>query len=293
MVLSVVDRHLDVVHPVARNRARFEDLTDALLDRWHELRRDDPAHDVVDELEALPACLRLDPQEDLSELAGASGLLLVAMVPLGGGGDGLAVGNAGRASLHLDVVALLHSLKHHAKVRLSQTVEHRLPRRGAVLDVEARVLGRELREGVGELLLVAAGLRLDGKPVHRLGQGDRLGSGHVVTRVVQHRSVADLVHLRDGADVARPPFVDLHVLPALQAEEVPHLKGLRPSSTWSWESRVTVPEWMRNAESLPTKGSMVTRKTSATTAACGSGATSTLAPSGRRTPAGSRRPGSA
>ena len=228
MVLAVVDGHLDVVHPVARDRARLEDLADPLLHRGNELRRDDPAHDVVDELEALPAPLRLDPQEDLAELPGAAGLLLVAVVPLGGGGDRLAVRDARRAGLHLDVVALLHPLEHHSKVQLPETADHRLAGRGAVLDLEARVFGRQLREGVGELLLVSAGLRLDGKPVHRLGQGHRRRPRHVAARGVQHRSVADLVHLRDGADVARHAFVDLHVVLALEAKEVSHLEGLAP-----------------------------------------------------------------
>jgi hypothetical protein len=46
--------------------------------------RDRAALDLVDELEAGAARQRLDAQEHLAELAGAAGLLLVAVVAFGG-----------------------------------------------------------------------------------------------------------------------------------------------------------------------------------------------------------------
>ena len=58
-------------------------LLDALLHRGDELAGDRAADDLVDELEALAARQRLDPQERDAELAVATGLLLVLALGLG------------------------------------------------------------------------------------------------------------------------------------------------------------------------------------------------------------------
>ena len=76
--------------------------------------------------------------------------------------------------------------------------------RGVVLDAHARIFGGELVQGVGEALLVAAPLRLDGEPSIGGGKCDGLQVVAVlVVRIVQHRIEVQLVDLRDGADVAR------------------------------------------------------------------------------------------
>ena len=68
-----------------------EHLAHAFLDRRDELAGDRAADDVVDELEARAARQRLDAQVHLAELAGAAGLLLVAVVAFGRTRDRLAV----------------------------------------------------------------------------------------------------------------------------------------------------------------------------------------------------------
>ena len=76
---------------IARDRALDEHLVDAFLDRGDVLARNRAADDFVDELEAGAARQRLDPQVHLAELAGAAGLLLVAVVAFGFAAYGLAV----------------------------------------------------------------------------------------------------------------------------------------------------------------------------------------------------------
>ena len=65
------------------------------------------ALDLVQELEALAALERLEPQVHLAELAAPAGLLLVAVLVLGLALDGLAVGHARLGEQHLDAEALL------------------------------------------------------------------------------------------------------------------------------------------------------------------------------------------
>ena len=85
VVLAVVDDHAHVLERVAGDGAAVQHLAHAFLDRRHELAGDGAALDLVDELEAAAARQRLDAQEHLAELAGAAGLLLVAMVAFGAG----------------------------------------------------------------------------------------------------------------------------------------------------------------------------------------------------------------
>ena len=98
VVLAVVDDDAHVLQRVAGDRALGQHLAHALLDRRDELARDRAALDLVDELEARAARQRLDAQEHLAELAGAAGLLLVAVMAFGRPRDRLAVGDARRAA---------------------------------------------------------------------------------------------------------------------------------------------------------------------------------------------------
>jgi hypothetical protein len=117
---------------------------------------------VVHELEARAALESLYAQKDLAELSRPTRLLLVPAVPVGGTHDGLAVRNARRFRLDVHAVALGHALEQHAQVQLAHAVEHGLVERGVALHAQAGVLGQQLVQGIGEALLIAAALGLDG-----------------------------------------------------------------------------------------------------------------------------------
>jgi hypothetical protein len=164
---------------------------------------------------------------DLAELARAAGLLLVAVVALRLGGDGLAIRDARRPRLDLELELARHALEHRAQMQVPQTAEDHLVDRGIVLDDECRVLRHHLVQHVGDALLVAAALGRDREPVH----GHReLQRPHVdvvlVVGVVQHAVEGDLVDLRHRGQVARHGVVDLDVLAALEREQVPDLERL-------------------------------------------------------------------
>jgi hypothetical protein len=83
---------------------------------------------------------------------------------------------------------------------------------------------------LGQPPLVAAALRRDRHAVHRPRERERLHVDAVlVVRVVQHAVERDLVDLRDRRDVAGHRLVDLDVLAALQAQQVPDLERLLAS----------------------------------------------------------------
>src|SRR6185503_446651 len=108
--------------PLGQRRAH------ALLDARDELVRDRAAAHLVDELEAGAARQRLDAQEDLAELAGAAGLLLVAVVALGAAGDRLAVRDLRLLGVDLDAEAALELLHRDLEVQLAEPGDQRLVR---------------------------------------------------------------------------------------------------------------------------------------------------------------------
>ena len=96
-----------------------------------------------------------------------------------------------------------------------------------VLDADAGILGGELVQRLGQLVLVPAPLRLDRDAEHGRRVGHRLQVEVVlVVRIVQHRVEVQFVELGHGADVARHGERDLGVLLALHPEQVRDLDGL-------------------------------------------------------------------
>ena len=149
------------------------------------------------------------------------------MMPLGLAHDGLAVGDARRARLDVDMELLGQPAQDDLEVQLAESAHHGFIGAGVVLDVEAGVLGLELVQGIGQLLLVAAFGGVDRQPVERDGA---LHGGKVevvlVVRVVQHGVEMDVVHPRHRQDVARYALGNLDQLVAVQPEQVVGLEGL-------------------------------------------------------------------
>src|SRR5688500_14600443 len=114
MVLAVEHRDADVLHRKPRDRTVLENLLDALAHRGHELVRNDAALGGVDEIEAAAARKRLDAQAHFAELPRAAGLLLVAVCRFGLTGDRLAIRNARRPRVDLDLVLRGHALEHRS-----------------------------------------------------------------------------------------------------------------------------------------------------------------------------------
>ena len=186
------------------------------------------ALDLVDELEACAARQRLDAQEHLAELAGAAGLLLVPVVAVGPGADGLAVGDPRRLGLHLDLVALLHALQHHAQVQFAEAADDGLVEFLVVLDAEAGVLlGQPVQRG-GELLLLAAGGGFDGQAEHRLREVAAacrwMWSSSWLSCSTASKWISST--LATAAMSPGTACVDLDVVLALQLEQMPDLERL-------------------------------------------------------------------
>ena len=98
VVLAVGNHHLDVLQAITRQRPLLQQLQHTLADGRLELSGNRPAEDVPAPLQRRLAAARqrLDFEVDLPELAGAAGLLLVAVVALRGNRNRLAVRNLRR-----------------------------------------------------------------------------------------------------------------------------------------------------------------------------------------------------
>ena len=209
----------------ARDGAALHHVVDALEDRRLVLAGDRAAEDIPTELQRrLAAALGgLDVQVDLAELAGAAGLLLVAVVPFGLDRDRFLVRDLRLLRVDGQLEAVLHLLDHDPQVQVAEALGDELLGLRVAGRVEAGVLFAEPVEGAADLLLVAAGGRLQRQGEHRLGQGghDELAGDPAVVHEVAD---LELLELGQGDDIAGDADVDFLGLAALRFEDVagPH-----------------------------------------------------------------------
>src|SRR6476619_500545 len=203
VVGAVVERRADTHERVAGEHAVLHGVLDTSVHRRDVLTRDTANGDAV------------------GELARATGLLLVRVVVLEDGTtDRLAVGHLRLADVGLDLELALHAVDEDVEVQLAHAGDDRLAGVLVVVDLEGRVLGRELLDGRAELLLVALGLGLDGDLDDGVGEGHRLE--HDLLVEVRQGVTGRRVLEPDGrVDVAGHGLLDGVLLVGVHLEELP------------------------------------------------------------------------
>ncbi len=150
-------------------------------------------------------------------------------MPLGPAVDRFPIGDARRSSHDLELVLLGQPFQHAAQVQLAQASHHRLVGADRVFDAQARVFRSQFLQYLPEALLVAPARRLDCQAVDRRGEVERDQVDVAVLRsVMQHSIKVDLVDFCRGADIARAGLLDIHVLLALQHQQVGDPERLAP-----------------------------------------------------------------
>jgi hypothetical protein len=199
-----VHRHID---DRKAERAGFQVVANAGLDRLDVGLGHDPACDRVCELEAGTARQRLDLQHHVAELAVAARLLLVAAALLRRLADRLAIGNGRRPAFDRDLVLAFEALHGDAQVHFAVARNHRLAGILLVAQAERRVLVRQPMDRRRHLDLVLALLgaeregidglgRLQADELRRaaLGRAQRLAGARIFELAQRHR----VAGFRDG-----------------------------------------------------------------------------------------------
>ena len=137
----------------------------------------------------------------LTELAGAAGLLLVAVLRSRDLGDGLAVRHLRGIELDVLLELVVHSPLDVVDVLLAHTGKDGLAEFLGILDGDGRILGRDLVQGVAHLGFVVLVDGLDGAAVlcireHHVLDGLLAGSGEGDVGLAG-------LELHDAADVGR------------------------------------------------------------------------------------------
>src|ERR1700712_905015 len=207
VVVCTVDKgQLDPEHREAGQNAVLQRVLRTGVHRRDVLPRDTAPGDGVDELVRFSLGLgqveRLDRDLDLGVLPGSTGLLLVHVgVLLDRAADGLAVGHLRLADVRLDVELTAHAVDQDVQVQLAHAADDGLAGVVVLVDLERRVLLRQLLDGDTQLLLVGLGLRLDGDLDHRIRERHRLEHDRV-RGVGQRVAGGGLLQPHDGNDVA-------------------------------------------------------------------------------------------
>ena len=161
------------------------------------------AGDLVLELEglALGSVERLEVHQDLCELAGTTGLLLVGVALVHDGlADGLAVGDLRLALVALDLELAAHTVDNDVELELAHAGDQGLSGLFVGRDLEGRILFGQLGQGDAHLLLIGLGLRLDGHLDHRIREGHGVEGDRVVDGA-QGVAGGDVLQAHEGVDV--------------------------------------------------------------------------------------------
>ena len=218
-MLPVEARYLHVDDREAERASGHFGVSDALLHRGQEIPRYHAADDGVDELVTRSALLRLDAQPGHRELAVTARLLLHLAFGLGRPRNRLPVRDLDVVGVDLDAELARQLLERDRHVRLAHAAQDGLVRLRVALDPQHRVFVLEPVERVGELVLVALRLRLDGHGEQRLGRRDGLDvePGALGDEEITRSGVAQL---RDRADVARRNLAHVVLFLAAHGEEL-------------------------------------------------------------------------
>ncbi|MCY1272303.1 hypothetical protein D9M70_208790 [compost metagenome] len=209
MVGTIEHGRLQPQQRIAGDHAVLHLFLDALLDGRDEFAGDDPADDLVGELQPFLAFVRrgeADPA--MAVLAAAAGLADELALDLAGLADRLAVGHLGLAGVALDAELALHAVDDDVQVQLAHAGDDGLAGFLVGLDAERRVFLGQLAQGDAHLFLVGLGLRLHRHRDHRVGEvhafeDDRLVDG------AQGVAGGDVLHADQRGDVTGAHFLDL------------------------------------------------------------------------------------
>ena len=210
MVGPVIQHGLEVHQGIARQGAVDTGLPEALFHRREEVPGHGAAEDLLGEDHLLLVGVVLEPDPHVAELAAAASLLLVPPLLLDGLPDFLPVGHPGGLQLRFHLEAVLQLADQHVHLHIARAGDHHLVGLGVVYHGEGGVLFIEAVQALGDLILLAPGLGLDGHGVAGLREGDILQADHLPL-VAEGVPGLD-VHFGNGADVAADQFLDLGVL---------------------------------------------------------------------------------
>ena len=222
MDLAVSDGSLDANHREAGEHAGFHGFLHTSIDGRNEFLGDVATGDLVDELVglALFGVERLEVHQDLCELAGTTGLLLVRVFLVHDGlADRLTVCNlrVTHVALHLEFTT--HTVDDDVELQLAHAGDQGLAGLFVGLHLEGRIFVGQLRQSDAHLLLIGLGLRLHGHLDHRIREGHGF-EGDRRLFVAQGVTGGDVLQAHEGVDVAGFGGIDRVLLVGVHLEDL-------------------------------------------------------------------------
>ncbi len=218
MGLAVDQGDLHVDERISRRHALLGLRVHALLHGRDELARNRTAHHLLGEDD--PAAHRkwFDLDVDDRVLAVPAGLFDESAVAFRGAGEGLLQRHPMLDRVDLDTVPGAQPFEDQFGVRLTRAPQRELMGLGILLDAQRGILGGEARQGLGQLVVVGAGVCLD-----RDGEQGSRGRPPVerdrMVGVVQDVAGLCRRELPDGGDVSRHGLADRALLLAERARQ--------------------------------------------------------------------------
>ena len=226
--LTVIDIDPDVTGIGTGKRTFCHLVVDTLEDGGHETEIDGATDDAVDELEfstplqiigllgldvqdsllaidhelvagGLTLDVRADEEMDLTELAGSTRLLLVAVLGIGDLGNGLAIRHLRSEELDVLLELVGHSPLHEVDSLLALSAEDGLAQLLGILNIDGRILGSDLVKSLANLCFVILVDGLDGATIPGIREdhmldciNSRSGKGNIGLSSLQLHDASDI-----------------------------------------------------------------------------------------------------
>ena len=229
MVSAVFQSGLDVDHREACQVAVLHSVLDTSVDGRNVFLRNAATGNGIVELVGCGLALfqglwvrvvRLDGADNLCELAGATGLLLVGVFHgLNLLADGLTVCNLRVTDVCLDLELALHAVNHNVEVELAHAADNGLAGLFIQFNGEGWVLSSELLDSGTQLLLVSLGLWLNGNLNNRIREVHGLEDDLVIL-VTQGVTGGGLLQADNRVDVTCVSLLNRVLLVGVHLEQL-------------------------------------------------------------------------
>ena len=218
MVRAVDHLHPDIDQGVAGQHATRDRFPDAGIYRGVVLLRDDPADDLVLDLDALAALVGLNVDNGMAVLTASAGLADELALALGGRRDGFTVGNlrCPDGGLHLE---LAHQpVPDDVQMQFAHAGDDQLAGFVVGEDTERRILLSQALQCLGHLVAIGAGVGLDRHRDDRFGEGRRL-EHHVEYLVAERVAGGNVAQPHDRSDVTGVNGIHIGALVCLEHDQ--------------------------------------------------------------------------
>ena len=130
----------------------------------------------------------------------------------------LSIGNLGTTNVGLHPELALQAVDNDIQMQLTHTGDDRLSGLLVIVDLEGRILFRQLDQRIGQLVLIGLGLGFDGNLDHRIRELDRFQQNRILG-IRERLTREGLLQTDNGGNITGVTLLDLFALVSVHLKQ--------------------------------------------------------------------------